>query len=127
MCLPGVTGERCDRCLPRWILVPNRGCQECDYCVHLLIDDLDTHYMNVNVVRRQLHEVSVGVGAFNRLSSYQDQVSDLRVSTLKYLALNQFRLWSKAIQIYYSLFNREVFFRHSFLSVSKMEYFIKIL
>ncbi|XP_055884413.1 laminin subunit alpha-like isoform X2 [Biomphalaria glabrata] len=78
MCLPGVTGERCDRCLPRWILVPNRGCQECDYCVHLLIDDLDTHYMNVNVVRRQLHEVSVGVGAFNRLSNYQDQVSDLR-------------------------------------------------
>lgn len=26
-CLPGVTGDRCDRCLPRYILVPNKGCQ----------------------------------------------------------------------------------------------------
>lgn len=26
-CLPGVTGARCDRCLPRYILVANKGCQ----------------------------------------------------------------------------------------------------
>lgn len=32
-CLPGVTGARCDRCLPRYILVANKGCQG-QYTVH---------------------------------------------------------------------------------------------
>ena len=26
-CLPGVTGPRCDRCLDRWVLIPEQGCQ----------------------------------------------------------------------------------------------------
>lgn len=26
-CLPGVTGAKCDHCLPRWVLVPDRGCK----------------------------------------------------------------------------------------------------
>ena len=30
-CLPGVTGARCDRCLDRWVLIPDQGCQgECN-------------------------------------------------------------------------------------------------
>ena len=26
-CLPGVTGHTCDRCLDRWVLIPQQGCQ----------------------------------------------------------------------------------------------------
>uniref|UniRef100_A0A0B7BNE7 Laminin subunit alpha n=1 Tax=Arion vulgaris TaxID=1028688 RepID=A0A0B7BNE7_9EUPU len=77
-CHPGVTGDKCDRCLPRWVLVPNRGCRECDYCVHLLLDDLDVLTRNVSVISRQLGEVSIGVGAFNKLSHYNDSVNSLR-------------------------------------------------
>lgn len=29
LCLPGVTGLTCDRCLDRWVLVPGQGCQGC--------------------------------------------------------------------------------------------------
>ena len=27
LCLPGVTGPRCDTCLDRWVLIPNEGCR----------------------------------------------------------------------------------------------------
>ncbi|KAK3796923.1 hypothetical protein RRG08_032228 [Elysia crispata] len=77
-CLPGVTGEKCDRCLPRWVLVASKGCQECDYCVHLLIDDLDGLANHVTVVTRTLADVSVGVGAFNQLSHFNETVEMLR-------------------------------------------------
>ncbi|KAH9496293.1 hypothetical protein Btru_018041, partial [Bulinus truncatus] len=92
-CLPGVTGERCDRCLPRWVLVANRGCQECDYCVHLLMDDLDVLKQDVRVVNRQLHEVSVGAGAFNKLSSYNATVfaHKLSLEKLRRLDSDDFR------------------------------------
>ncbi|BFY99968.1 hypothetical protein BsWGS_03008 [Bradybaena similaris] len=78
LCLPGVTGDKCDRCLPRWVLVPSTGCQECDYCVHLLIDDLDSLNADVLVISRQLGEVSIGVGAFNKLSYYNDSIKAFR-------------------------------------------------
>jgi len=26
-CLPGVTGSKCDMCLPRWVMIPKQGCQ----------------------------------------------------------------------------------------------------
>ncbi|RUS82429.1 hypothetical protein EGW08_009817 [Elysia chlorotica] len=82
-CLPGVTGDKCDRCLPRWVLVAGRGCQECDYCVHLLIDDLDGLANHVTIVTRTLADVSVGVGAFNQLSHYNETVEMLRPAVEK--------------------------------------------
>ena len=53
---------------------------ECDYCVHLLIDDLDGLANHVTVVTRTLADVSVGVGAFNQLSHFNETVEMLRVS-----------------------------------------------
>ena len=52
---------------------------ECDYCIHLLLDDLDVLDRNVSTVRRQLADVSVGVAAFNRLAQYNNTVTELRV------------------------------------------------
>ncbi|GFS13654.1 laminin subunit alpha, partial [Elysia marginata] len=91
-CLPGVTGEQCDRCLPRWVLVANKGCQECDYCTHLLIDDLDQLANDVTQVSRTLADVSVGVGAFNKLSYYNETVEMLRpaVEDLKMMNRSEF-------------------------------------
>ena len=54
-------------------------CIECDYCIHLLLDDLDVLDRNVSTVRRQLADVSVGVAAFNRLAQYNNTVTELRV------------------------------------------------
>ncbi|ESO94906.1 hypothetical protein LOTGIDRAFT_144813 [Lottia gigantea] len=81
-CLSGVTGDLCDRCLDRWVLIPGVGCQECDNCVHILIDDLDHFDRNVSVVRRQLASVSVGVGAFMKISQINDTVSLLKVNLM---------------------------------------------
>ena len=92
-CLPGVTGPTCDRCLPRWVLVPNRGCQECDYCIHILLDDMDSMGRDMSVVSREMAEVSVGVGAFNKLGSYNSTVAELQpaVDALKLLETDAFQ------------------------------------
>ncbi|KAJ0183974.1 hypothetical protein K1T71_000397 [Dendrolimus kikuchii] len=36
-CLPGVVGEKCDRCPERWVLIPQEGCLECDSCTDALL------------------------------------------------------------------------------------------
>lgn len=54
-------------------------CSECDYCIHLLLDDMDILNRNVITVRRQLADVSVGVAAFQRLEEYNNSVSILKV------------------------------------------------
>ena len=53
---------------------------ECDYCIHLLLDDLDVLRRNFSIVERELNQVSVGVGAYNRLSQINNTVAELRVS-----------------------------------------------
>lgn len=40
-CLPGVIGDRCDQCPHRWVLIPDRGCFECNTCTHDLLDTTD--------------------------------------------------------------------------------------
>ena len=40
-CLPGVVGEKCNRCPQRWVLIENFGCQECESCHHQLLDSTD--------------------------------------------------------------------------------------
>ena len=79
-CLPGVTGARCDRCLDRWIFLPDQGCQECDSCIHLLLDDLGIMDHNVSTIVGELEHVSVGVGAIRRLDQINGTVHQLRVS-----------------------------------------------
>ncbi|XP_060084833.1 laminin-like protein epi-1 [Ylistrum balloti] len=74
-CLEGVTGERCDRCLPRWILVPNEGCRPCDNCVHILLDDLEFMDRNLTSLTGNLATVSVGVTAMKRLQAINDSVA----------------------------------------------------
>ncbi|XP_064094384.1 laminin subunit alpha-like [Macrobrachium nipponense] len=40
-CLPGVVGANCDGCPYRWVLIEGYGCQECEECVHALLDTTD--------------------------------------------------------------------------------------
>lgn len=37
-CLPGVIGDKCDRCPFRNILIPDSGCLKCSSCIHNLLD-----------------------------------------------------------------------------------------
>ena len=41
LCLPGVTGPRCDTCLDRWVLIPNEGCRGNTDIVHSLSQIMD--------------------------------------------------------------------------------------
>ena len=40
-CLPGVIGEKCEKCPERWVLIPETRCQPCSECVHGLLNDID--------------------------------------------------------------------------------------
>lgn len=40
-CLPGVVGDKCDRCPYRNVLVPEEGCLDCDSCTHDLLNSTD--------------------------------------------------------------------------------------
>lgn len=50
-CLPGVEGEKCDRCPHRWVLIPDQGCFECETCHHALLDVTDDLSQKLGPIR----------------------------------------------------------------------------
>ena len=40
-CITGMEGQDCGQCKPRWALVENVGCKECNMCTHTLLDELE--------------------------------------------------------------------------------------
>ena len=52
---------------------------ECDYCIHVLLNDTDILSRDVQMAMRKMESVSVGLGAFNKLAEVNSTVSDLQV------------------------------------------------
>ena len=71
--------------------------------MHLLIDDLDGLANHVSSASRALADVAVGVGAFNKLSYYNDTVEMLRVTPTNASAL------SLEILVFISIVNLETY------------------
>jgi laminin alpha 3/5 len=67
-------------CLPRWVLVPDEGCHECDSCIHILLDEVEDLDSKVTVIMDDLDSVSVGVGAIRRLEAINNTAHNLRNS-----------------------------------------------
>jgi laminin alpha 3/5 len=59
-------------------MIQGIGCQECDNCVHLLVDDIELLQRNVTSMTRELHNISVGVLAMRRLDEINATVIELR-------------------------------------------------
>jgi laminin alpha 3/5 len=59
-------------------MIPDVGCQECDSCVHLLVDDTEYILGNVSTMIRDLSSISVGVLAVRRLEKINQTVYELR-------------------------------------------------
>ncbi|XP_077867614.1 laminin subunit alpha-5-like, partial [Saccoglossus kowalevskii] len=76
VCLPGAKGPKCDQCEERYVLT-EQGCQECDSCVTLLLDEMDVMDYNVSDAIDDLTGVSVGVDAVKRLMKINDTAYEL--------------------------------------------------
>lgn len=61
------------------MFIENVGCQPCDICTHVLIDDMAWLEANMSGLMGELANVSVGVYAYARLRRDQERIDNLRV------------------------------------------------
>lgn len=80
-CLQGVTGERCDRCEDRWVLIPTTGCEPCDNCVHTLLDETDVMSFDIANASESLRIINIGVEAVKELERLNDTTNMVKVWT----------------------------------------------
>lgn len=66
-CLPGVVGEKCDKCPYRWVLLPDTGCQECGVCHHALLDYTDALRDEIDPVVAEFGRTTRGYYTAQRL------------------------------------------------------------
>ncbi|XP_071477998.1 LOW QUALITY PROTEIN: laminin subunit alpha-5-like, partial [Diadema antillarum] len=81
LCPPGAMGENCDECEPRYILT-ERGCEPCDECVHLLLDDVERMSNDLNEAAKNMTDIAVGQEALRRLNALNESIMALQVSGL---------------------------------------------
>lgn len=67
-CLPGVIGEKCERCPDRWVLDPAAGCQECGNCVHVLLNDTDKLASLIGPIQNDIEDTSSSVLYYKKLN-----------------------------------------------------------
>lgn len=77
-CLPGVVGEKCDRCPWRWVLIEDRGCQNCDSCQHQLLDVTDHLAAELDPVKDEFENVAVSYFTTQKLAYFNDTVTKLK-------------------------------------------------
>ncbi|XP_070555377.1 laminin subunit alpha-like [Ptychodera flava] len=77
ICLPGAMGPMCDVCEDKFILT-DVGCQPCDECVTVLVDDVAVMTSNVTDTIDSIRDVSVGVDAYRKLQKLNETAWDLR-------------------------------------------------
>jgi laminin alpha 3/5 len=77
-CLPGVVGEKCDRCPWRWVLIEDRGCQECGSCHHQLLDVTDLLAAELNPVMDEFENVAVTYFTTQKLTYFNETVNKLK-------------------------------------------------
>lgn len=76
-CLPGVVGEKCDRCPHRWVLIPDAGCFVCDECHHALLDVTDQLKLDIDSVKDEFEEASQPYFTARKLEYYDDAIKNL--------------------------------------------------
>ena len=100
-CLHGVTGEKCDRCADRWILIPDQGCEACDNCVHTLLDDSDELLFDITNASESLYIINIGVKARKRLEMLNATAQSIKVIICaSYLQSSSVRLDSHCFSPY---------------------------
>lgn len=76
-CLPGVVGEKCDRCPHRWVLIPDAGCFVCDECHHALLDVTDQLRNDIDTIKDEFEEASQPYFTARKLEYYDDAIKNL--------------------------------------------------
>ncbi|KAK6627792.1 hypothetical protein RUM44_010271 [Polyplax serrata] len=82
-CLPGVIGDRCDQCPHRWVLIPDRGCFECNSCTHDLLDTTDYLRNLIDPVMTEFKTVADGYFTTQRLRYFNDTANNLSIEVGK--------------------------------------------
>lgn len=90
-CLPGVIGEKCDSCPYRWVLVPDKGCNECDKCHHSLLDVTDGMANDLDPVINEFETVAMGSFTSRKLN-YFNELTDSMEPDIKKLDPNSVNL-----------------------------------
>ncbi|RXG51380.1 hypothetical protein Avbf_08459 [Armadillidium vulgare] len=77
-CLPGVIGDNCEGCPNRWVLIDGLGCQECDDCVHALLDTTDELRNLIYPVIQEYESAAQSFFLHQRLQVINDSIDELR-------------------------------------------------
>lgn len=72
-CLPGVMGEKCEKCPDRWVLIPESGCQECENCIHVLLNDMDELHSMIGLIENDVKDTSSEALAFKKLRNVKER------------------------------------------------------
>lgn len=75
--MPGVVGEKCDACPFRWVLVPDRGCHECDVCHHDLLDVTDSLAVELNPVIHDFQSIADGYFTSQKLKYFDSNADEI--------------------------------------------------
>ncbi|XP_015258525.1 PREDICTED: laminin subunit alpha-5, partial [Cyprinodon variegatus] len=78
-CPDGMTGKQCDTCLQQYSVPVDGGthCEQCDSCVMVLLDELDTLNDNFTAVARQLRNLNASSMAWAQLDSLNKSIEDV--------------------------------------------------
>jgi laminin alpha 3/5 len=73
-----ITGDKCEACPYRWVLVPDQGCFECDSCSHNLLDVTDELRIIVDPIVGEFQTVALTFFTHQKLTSLNQSALDLR-------------------------------------------------
>lgn len=97
-CLPGVVGEKCDACPHRWVLVPDRGCHDCDICHGALLDVTDELANELKPVVNDFQTVADGYFTSQKLT-YFNELADSIEPQVRALDPNEVNLTPLSLSI----------------------------